>query len=74
MKKKRISRNLRENLIGYSFVGIWIIGFLVFMFYPLINSIIYSLSEVKITGTGIVISFQGLKNFQNIFQLEEGFN
>lgn len=70
---KRISRTARENLIGYSFIIIWIIGFLVFMFYPLINSIIYSVSDVEITGTGIVIKFQGLKNFYNIFQLEEGF-
>lgn len=70
---KRISRTVRENLIGYSFIIIWIIGFLVFMFYPLINSIIYSVSDVEITGTGIVIKFQGLKNFYNIFQMEEGF-
>lgn len=74
MIKKRLSRKTRENLIGYSFIGVWIIGFLVFMLYPLINSLIYSLSNVQITGTGIVITFQGFQNFKNIFQIEEGFN
>ena len=52
MAKHKMSRKLRENLIGYSFIGIWIIGFLVFMVYPLLNSIIYSLSQVQILGTG----------------------
>lgn len=69
-----MSRKARENLIGYSFISIWIIGFLVFMVYPLINSVIYSFSNVQITGTGIIIKFHGLENFRNIFQIEEGFN
>ncbi|MBU1140910.1 MAG: sugar ABC transporter permease [Firmicutes bacterium] len=73
MKKHKISHRLRENLIGYSFIGIWIVGFLVFMLYPFISSIIYSLSDVRILGTGIEFQFQWFENFRNIFQLEEGF-
>jgi ABC-type sugar transport system permease subunit len=70
---KKMSRRARENLIGYSFIGIWIIGFIIFMLYPLINSIIYSLSNVNITGSATIVSFQGLENYQKIFQVEEGF-
>jgi ABC-type sugar transport system permease subunit len=73
MKKKPISRVLRENIIGYSFIGIWVIGFIVFMFYPFISSIIYSLSDVRILGSGIDIEFHWFENFRNIFQIEEGF-
>lgn len=73
MKKRKMSRGLRENLIGYSFIGIWILGFVIFMLYPFISSIVYSLSEVKILGTGIEFTFQWFENFRNIFQLEEGF-
>lgn len=73
MKKRKMSRGLRENLIGYSFIGIWILGFVIFMLYPFISSIIYSLSEVKILGTGIEFQFQWFENFRNIFQIEEGF-
>jgi len=73
MAKRKISRGLRENLIGYSFIGIWVFGFFVFMFYPFITSMIYSLSEVRILGGGIEIEFQWFENYKNIFQMEEGF-
>lgn len=69
----KMSRVLRENIIGYSFILIWIIGFLVFMVYPFIASIIYSLSNVRILGTGIDVSFHWFTNYRNIFQIEEGF-
>jgi len=73
MAKRKISRGLRENLIGYSFIGIWIFGFFVFMFYPFISSLIYSMSDVKILGGGIELEFQWFENYKNIFQMEEGF-
>jgi len=73
MAKRKLSRGLRANLIGYSFIGIWIFGFFVFMFYPFISSLIYSMSEVKILGDGIQINFQWFENYKNIFQIEEGF-
>ena len=73
MANKKMSRALRENLIGYSFIGIWVVGFFIFMFYPLISSLIYSMSAVRILGTGIDVQFHWFKNFQNIFQIEEGF-
>jgi len=73
MTKKKISRALRENLIGYSFIGIWIVGFFIFMLYPFISSLIYSMSEVKILGSGIDVQFHWFENFRKIFQIEEGF-
>lgn len=73
MAKKPMSRALRENLIGYSFIGIWVIGFALFMLYPFVSSMVYSLSNVRILGSGIDIQFHGLENFRNIFQIEEGF-
>jgi ABC-type sugar transport system permease subunit len=73
MAKRKLSRGLRENLIGYSFIGIWIFGFFVFMFYPFISSMIYSMSDVKILGDGIKLEFQWFENYKNIFQMEEGF-
>ncbi len=73
MRKVRVSRKVRENLIGYSFISIWIIGLLVFMIYPLLMSIYYSFSDVRILGTGISVEFHGFTNFTNLFKLEEGF-
>lgn len=69
----KMTRKLRENLIGYSFIGIWIIGFGVFMLYPFLTSMIYSMSNVRILGTGIELNFVWLENFRVIFQREEGF-
>lgn len=73
MKTVKLSRVMRENLIGYSFIGIWIIGFLIFMAYPFIRSLIFSLSEVRILGSGIEVNFHGMTNFRRIFEIEEGF-
>lgn len=71
--KKPLARASRENLIGYSFIGIWILGFFIFMVYPLLTSLIYSLSEVRFTANGIQSTFVGFKNYANIFQIEQGF-
>jgi len=71
--KKHLSHKQRDTLIGYSFIGIWVIGLLIFMLYPLGMSIYYALSSVTILGTGIQVDYHGLTNFYNIFQLEEGF-
>ncbi|TVP95662.1 MAG: sugar ABC transporter permease [Acholeplasmatales bacterium] len=73
MMRYKMTRKLRENLIGYSFIGIWIIGFGVFMLYPFLTSMIYSMSNVRILGTGIELNFVWLENFRVIFQREEGF-
>lgn len=71
--KKKMTKKMRDNLVGYSFISIWIIGFLVFMLYPFINSIVYSLNKVSIQGDGIKLEFIGLENFRNIVQLDAGF-
>lgn len=69
-----MSRALRDNLVGYSFIGIWIIGFIIFMLFPFISSLIYSMSKVMILGSGIDIQFHGFKNFLDIFITESGFD
>lgn len=71
--KKPMSRVLRENLIGYSFVGIWVVGFLIFMLYPLLTSIYYSMNDVRFTANGITTSFLWFENYSKIFQIEQGF-
>jgi len=71
--KKHLSNKQRETLIGYSFIGLWVIGLGIFMLYPLLMSLYYALSSVTILGSGIDVQFHGLENFYNIFQLEEGF-
>jgi ABC-type sugar transport system permease subunit len=71
--KKPMARATRENIYGYMFIGIWVLGFIIFMVYPLLTSIYYSLNEVRFTANGIRTTFVGLDNYLKIFQIEQGF-
>ena len=72
--KKKMTKKTRDTLVGYSFIGIWIIGFLVFMLIPIVNSVIYSFSIVRTLSDGIHVEPYGLQNFINIFSHEKGFD
>lgn len=68
MKKLKISSRHREWLFGYLFVGLWVIGFIAFTLFPMVQSFIYSLKEVRISSDGLqIVSNQGFKNYYNAF-------
>ncbi len=46
-KTKKIPRASRQN-IGYAYIAIWIIGFLVFKFYPFMSSLFYSFTNYNL--------------------------
>lgn len=46
-KTKKITRVSRQN-IGYAYIAIWIIGFLVFKFYPFMSSLFYSFTNYNL--------------------------
>ena len=66
-KRRRMSLSARHNLIGLLFVLPWIIGFLVFFAYPLVQSINYSMNKVVFTAKGRNMNFVGIDNFRDIF-------
>jgi len=74
MAKKPMKRALRNNLVGWSFLSIWTIGFILFMAYPLILSLYYSLAKVTLSGEGILVDYIGLENYRQIFSSAAGFN
>jgi len=63
----------REALVGLSFIWIWIAGFLIFTCYPLIRTLMFSFSEVKITAEGIKTTFIGWENYRNALFLDVQF-
>lgn len=67
--KRRFSIGVvsRREMKGYLFVLPWIIGFIVFFAYPLIQSFVYSISDVKITAKARVIKPVGFDNYVYIF-------
>ena len=52
MKKRRFGLVTRREMKGYIFLLPWLIGFVVFFALPLVQSFIYSLSNVKMTAAG----------------------
>ena len=71
-KMNKMSKKTRDTLVGFSFIGIWIIGFLVFMMIPVVDSVRYSFSIVKMGNDGIELTPFGVQNFVNIFSVPEG--
>lgn len=59
-KKHGLTLKRRGALHGYAFISIWIIGFLVFVLYPVIYSMILSVNAIKIRPEGIIYTFKGL--------------
>ena len=62
--KKRGNLKRRETLEFYLYISPWIIGFLVFMLYPLVSSLYYSFTRYEIGGHPVWI---GLRNYIDMF-------
>ena len=60
----------RENIAGYLFVGIWIIGFFFMTLYPFIMSIYYSMTDYNTLKGG---KFIGIENFVEMFTRDRYF-
>ena len=70
--QRRPSVERRNNRNGFLFCLPWCIGFLLFFFIPLIQSIAFSFSKVSVTTTGFDLDFVGLENYYYIlFQSPE---
>ena len=65
MKKKlELSWKNKKSVWGVIFIFPFIIGFLLFFLYPLIQSIIFSFSNLEITVTGYRLDFVGFENYR----------
>ncbi len=58
---------------GVLFCAPWIIGFLIFTLYPLIQTIIFSFSTVNLSPEGFKTTLIGFKNYVNIFTNDTDF-
>lgn len=61
--RREISLRTREALHGYGFILVWIVGFSLFTFFPLIQTFRYSLNEVTVTATSINLNFVEWVNY-----------
>ncbi|MGG1554052.1 carbohydrate ABC transporter permease [Paenibacillus ferrarius] len=69
---KRASRRsgVKGNLIGYSFIAPATIGFILFMAYPLLNSLYLSMMDWNMFKGAEGSSFLGLANYKEVFENE----
>ncbi len=66
MRKKsgRAVYSLRQNIEGYSFIGLFVIGFLTFTVLPILMSLVFSFTKYDILSPP---EFVGLKNYIQMF-------
>ena len=69
----KMTKRRRTALIGYSFLSVWIIGFLLFTLYPVILSGVISLSKMDMGIHGIKYDFVGTHFFNYAFQKDSQF-
>ena len=61
--RRGVSLRGREALHGYGFIVVWILGFSLFTFLPLIETFRYSLHQVTVTAEGIELDFLEWANY-----------
>ena len=66
-KKKYRSIEQLKSRYGYGFTAIWVIGFILFFGFPVIQSVFYAFSDVAISASeGVTTKFVGFQNFKYI--------
>lgn len=68
-----ISLRLREALHGYAFIMIWLVGFLIFTFYPLLETFHYSFNTVTVSSTSINLTYVDWANYSRALFTDPNF-
>jgi ABC-type sugar transport system permease subunit len=56
----------RDAMVGIAFISPWIVGAILFLAYPLIQSFRYALNNIRMTPLGLNFNFVGYGNFTQI--------
>lgn len=71
--KKMRTYQQRQDRAGYGFMAPWIVGFVIFTFFPFIMTIYLSFTNVKSTALGYEIKWAGMNNYYTAFFKNEAF-
>ncbi|MBR0483659.1 MAG: sugar ABC transporter permease [Oscillospiraceae bacterium] len=66
-KQIKMPYEKRKALYGYGFIGLWMIGTLIWFLYPLANSLMYSFMDVRPEKGGMQGKWVGLDNYIYVF-------
>jgi len=66
-KKVIYSYSRKRQRFGYVFISPWLIGFIVFVMWPLVQSFYFSLNDIRLRPTGRIMTFVGLNNYRDVW-------
>ncbi|MEG0664476.1 MAG: sugar ABC transporter permease [Clostridia bacterium] len=70
--KRFLTFERRKAVWGYIFISPWILGVILFFIFPMIQSIMYTFSEITVKD-GFQMKFIGLENYMYFFQKDTFF-
>lgn len=74
MIKRRLTLTQKRSLLGIFFILPWLIGFVFLFLTPLLESIRFSFSELKVAPNGFTLEFIGIENFRAALAVNPDFN
>lgn len=76
MRNKFFKLSLRQkhSYSGYLWVSPFIIGFILFFLAPMVQSFLFSVSELSFTTNGYELDFVGIENFKYAITVDPNFN
>lgn len=72
-KRKGLSLTQRNNMVGYGFIAIWLIGIIFFFVIPALHTLIYSFSEVTVSKAGMQTAWVGLQNYNEAIRVDPNY-
>lgn len=72
-KRKGLSLTQKNDMVGYGFIGMWLIGIIFFFILPAFQTLIYSFSEVTVSKAGMVTEWVGIKNYSDAFTVDPNY-
>ena len=71
-RRRRMSLTTQRMFEGYFFVSPWIVGFLVFLLWPLFQSLFLSFNELQATSL-TDLKWKGIDNYKEAFVIDARF-
>lgn len=63
----------RENAIGYLFIAPWLVGLVLLVLWPIVQSFQFSLNKIKLLPQGMAKLYVGFENYSQIFLTDPDF-
>ena len=70
---KQLKYKQKRMLLGYAFIGLWLVGFIAFFIVPIIDSLILSFNELSVKGNETIYNYVKFENFNYALTGDEKF-